>query len=135
MTTRLPSGTGHAPVDGGELAYEVLPGSTPPVLAIHGISSQRKLWNWLHHVSPELTLIAPDLRGRADSVELTGPSSLGRHVADLIALLDHSRSTGSMSAGCRWAASSGWTLPTPIPIGSTASPSSTVASRWPTRPG
>jgi pimeloyl-ACP methyl ester carboxylesterase len=75
-------------VDGGELAFEVLPGSTPPVLAIHGISSQRKLWNWLHLVAPTFSLIAPDLRGRADSIDVTGPSSIGRHVADLIALLD-----------------------------------------------
>lgn len=88
MTKWLPPGPGRASVDGGELAFEVLPGSTAPVLAIHGISSQRKLWNWLHRVSPELTLIAPDLRGRADSVKVKGPSSLGRHVADLIALLD-----------------------------------------------
>jgi len=88
VTTTLPSGPGRTPVDGGELAYEVLPGITAPVLAIHGLSSQRKLWNWLHLVSPELTLIAPDLRGRADSVDIAGVSSMGRHVEDLIALLD-----------------------------------------------
>jgi len=34
-------------VPGGTLAVELLPSPAEPVLAIHGISSQRKLWNWL----------------------------------------------------------------------------------------
>jgi pimeloyl-ACP methyl ester carboxylesterase len=54
------------------------------VLAIHGVSSQRRLWNWLHFQAPELTLVAPDLRGRDDSVTITGPFSLAQHVADMI---------------------------------------------------
>jgi cephalosporin-C deacetylase-like acetyl esterase len=48
------------------------------VLAIHGVSSQRRLWNWLHFQAPELTLVAPDLRGRDDSVTITGPFSARR---------------------------------------------------------
>lgn len=63
-------------------------GSTPPILAIHGVSSQRRLWDWLREVAPELSLIAPDLRGRGDSVEVSGPSSISRHVDDMIAVLD-----------------------------------------------
>jgi hypothetical protein len=42
-------------VPGGDLAYEVLSGSTEPVLAIHGISSHRRLWSWLHVEAPDLT--------------------------------------------------------------------------------
>jgi pimeloyl-ACP methyl ester carboxylesterase len=75
-------------VAGGTLTVEVTRSATDPVLAIHGISSQRKLWNWLRATAPELSLIAPDLRGRGDSVAVTGASSMGRHAADMVAVLD-----------------------------------------------
>jgi pimeloyl-ACP methyl ester carboxylesterase len=81
-------GVATVPVQGGLLTYEVLAGATEPVLAIHGVSSQRRLWNWLHAEAPELTLIAPDLRGRADSVAISGPFSLAQHVDDMILILD-----------------------------------------------
>ena len=74
---------------GGALAYELVLGDTEPVLAIHGISSHRRLWLWLHDAAPEVTLLAPDLRGRADSVDVAGPSSPQRHADDLALLLDH----------------------------------------------
>jgi pimeloyl-ACP methyl ester carboxylesterase len=77
-----------APVDGGSLAVEVLAGTTEPVLAIHGISSQRRLWNWLRAESPSIQLIAPDLRGRGDSFGVTGPSSVQQHADDMVAVLD-----------------------------------------------
>ena len=38
--------------------------------------------------SPELTPHCTDLRGRADSVTITGPFSLAQHVTDMIILLD-----------------------------------------------
>lgn len=76
-------------VPGGALAYEVVPGDTEPVLAIHGVSSHRRLWLWLHDAAPDITLLAPDLRGRADSVDVAGPSSPQRHADDLALLLDH----------------------------------------------
>jgi pimeloyl-ACP methyl ester carboxylesterase len=75
-------------VPGGTLTVEVTRSATEPVLAIHGISSQRKLWNWLRVAAPELSLIAPDLRGRGDSVGVTGASSMVRHAADMVAVLD-----------------------------------------------
>ena len=34
-------------VPGGSLAIEVFSSAAEPVLAIHGLSSQRRLWNWL----------------------------------------------------------------------------------------
>ncbi|MEV6237983.1 alpha/beta hydrolase [Lentzea sp. NPDC051838] len=73
------------PVDGGDLAVEVHDGDTPPVLAIHGVSGSRKLWNWVaaHHFS----LIAPDLRGRGDSVEVPG-SGISQHADDMLRVLD-----------------------------------------------
>ncbi len=75
-------------VPGGALAVEVITSGTEPVLAVHGISSQRRLWNWLRAAAPGLSLIAPDLRGRGDSVTVQGPSSISRHAADLVAVLD-----------------------------------------------
>ena len=75
-------------VPGGSLAVELVTAATEPVLVIHGISSQRKLWNWLRAADPALSLIAPDLRGRGDSVSVTGDSSIGRHAADMVAVLD-----------------------------------------------
>jgi pimeloyl-ACP methyl ester carboxylesterase len=74
-------------VPGGHLAAEYLTagsGSARPVLAIHGISSQRKLWNWLRAELPGLSLIAPDLRGRGGSVGVEGSSSVARHATDIL---------------------------------------------------
>jgi len=70
------------------LAFETYPGRTAPVLAVHGISSTRKLWLWLHAAAPEITLLAPDLRGRGESDRVPGPFDRAHHVADLVALLD-----------------------------------------------
>jgi pimeloyl-ACP methyl ester carboxylesterase len=84
----LLGGVTTVPVQGGLLTYEIVAGSTEPVLAIHGVSSQRRLWNWLHVEAPELTLIAPDLRGRGDSVAISGPFSLAQHLEDMITILD-----------------------------------------------
>jgi len=75
-------------VDGGDLAVEVFEGTTEPVLAIHGISSHRKLWSWLLDVDGDLTIVAPDLRGRAGSFDVQGETSMRRHAADMVAVLD-----------------------------------------------
>lgn len=86
----------HAPgevtwveVPGGRLAVETIRSDAEPVLAIHGISSQRKLWNWLRAAAPDLSLIAPDLRGRGDSTGVTLSSSIGRHAADMVLVLNN----------------------------------------------
>ena len=50
-------------VPGGDLAVELFPGDTEPVLALHGISSSRRLWGWLHEQAPEITLLAPGIPG------------------------------------------------------------------------
>jgi pimeloyl-ACP methyl ester carboxylesterase len=76
------------PVPGGDLAVEVRDSDSAPVLAVHGVSSNARLWNWLAAEAPELTLVAPDLRGRGASVAVGGPSSLRRHAEDLLAVLD-----------------------------------------------
>ncbi|TFI42549.1 alpha/beta hydrolase [Rhodococcus sp. 1R11] len=78
----------RVPVSGGDVVVETHTGTSEPVLVVHGVSSQRMLWGWLRAESPHLTLVAPDLRGRGDSVNVTGPSSLSRHADDLDAVMD-----------------------------------------------
>ena len=53
----------HGAAPGGALAVEVITLATEPVVAIHGISSRRKLWNRLCSRDARTSLIAPDLRG------------------------------------------------------------------------
>ncbi len=76
-------------VPGGMLAVETFGSATEPVLAIHGISSQRRLWNWLRAAAPDLSLIAPDLRGRGDSVGVVLGSSIEKHAADMVFVMNH----------------------------------------------
>lgn len=78
----------RVPVTGGELTVEVVDGTTRPVLAVHGVSSHRRLWDWLRLERPTLSLIAPDLRGRGDGVTLGGPWGMAQHADDLLAVLD-----------------------------------------------
>ncbi len=80
--------TDRVRVPGGELAVESTAGDTAPILAIHGVSSNTRLWNWLHAEAPELTLVAPDLRGRAGSFDVEGSSSVAQHAEDMVAVLD-----------------------------------------------
>ncbi|MFD9698468.1 alpha/beta fold hydrolase [Lentzea sp. NPDC059081] len=75
----------RVPVDGGDLAVEVHEGDTAPVLAIHGVSGSRKLWNWV--AAHNFTLVTPDLRGRGDSHELTG-ATIKQHADDMVRVLD-----------------------------------------------
>jgi pimeloyl-ACP methyl ester carboxylesterase len=76
------------PVAGGALAVEVVESASLPVLAVHGVSSHRRLWDWLRLEAPELSLIAPDLRGRGDSVGVAHPLGLRQHADDMVAVLD-----------------------------------------------
>ncbi|GHH47381.1 alpha/beta fold hydrolase [Lentzea cavernae] len=73
------------PVDGGNLTVEIHDGDTAPVLAIHGVSGSRKLWNWV--AAHGISLIAPDLRGRGDSASLTG-GTMKQHADDMVRVLD-----------------------------------------------
>jgi lipase len=59
-----------------------------PVIAVHGITSHRAVWSLVRPELADVDLVAVDLRGRGDSRELPGPSSMQRHVSDLLALLD-----------------------------------------------
>ena len=82
----------EVPVDGGGLVVHRL-GSmrpdAPAVLCVHGILATGFTWLAVAAaLGDEITLIAPDLRGRGDSGSLQGPFGLDAHVGDLLAALD-----------------------------------------------
>jgi pimeloyl-ACP methyl ester carboxylesterase len=84
------------PVAGGELAVG-LAGPDPDkadvvVLAIHGITSNLMVWGSVVRQlagDAELSIVAPDLRGRGESSNLGGPYGIAAHVDDMFAVLDH----------------------------------------------
>ena len=82
------------PVSGGSLHVGVAgapPGTpgVPVVLAAHGITGSYPTWAPVaRHLGDTVTLLAPDLRGRGQSVG-DGPYGMAAHAADLVAVLDH----------------------------------------------
>jgi pimeloyl-ACP methyl ester carboxylesterase len=92
-----PFGTPLAvPVAGGSLtvahAGPPLDQAKIVVLAIHGITSNGMVWRSVARTvtrSTEMSILAPDLRGRGDSTALPGPYGIATHVADMLAVLDH----------------------------------------------
>jgi lipase len=87
------------PVRGGSLHAGLWQGSGTTVLAIHGITSTHVAWVELAGLLPELTVLAPDLRGRGRSASLPGPYGFRSHLADLIALLDAAEQEQVVVAG------------------------------------
>ena len=81
------------PVDGGSLAVLRWPGRSPTsplVLAVHGITANALSWALVAEaIDGAVTLVAPDLRGRAGSCGLPAPYGMAAHAADLVAVLDH----------------------------------------------
>jgi pimeloyl-ACP methyl ester carboxylesterase len=96
----------EVPVQGGVLS--VARAGPPPteadavVLAIHGVTSSLEIWR---SVARELTargrvtLLAPDLRGRAHSADLPGPYGIAVHLADLTAVLDDASAEQAVLVG------------------------------------
>lgn len=82
----------RVPVTGGELAVLRWPAAeadAPVVLALHGITANSLSWALVaHHLAGRVTLIAPDLRGRAGSGRLPGPYGIGVHAEDVAALAE-----------------------------------------------
>ena len=63
--------------------------SSPPLLAIHGITASHLAWQLVAEALPDLRIIGPDLRGRGRSNELPGPYGFDQHADDLARLIDH----------------------------------------------
>lgn len=84
------------PVTGGTLkvAHTSPPLEDPDVavLAIHGITGNGMVWRSVARDAlrdTEMSVYAPDLRGRGQSAALPGPYGIATHVADMLAVLDH----------------------------------------------
>jgi pimeloyl-ACP methyl ester carboxylesterase len=62
------------------------------VLAIHGISGNGMVWRSVARDvtrRTQLSVLAPDLRGRGGSAALPGPYGIAVHIADMLAVLDY----------------------------------------------
>ncbi|MBI2460562.1 MAG: alpha/beta hydrolase [Candidatus Rokubacteria bacterium] len=78
----------YATGDGLRLHYVDWPGEGPPVVGIHGLTSNCHVWDSLAEaLSPAHRLLAYDLRGRGDSDKPASGYSLAHHTADLAGLL------------------------------------------------
>ncbi|MFD3656938.1 alpha/beta hydrolase [Streptomyces sp. NPDC058620] len=82
----------RVPVAGGELAALRWPAhetGAPVVVALHGITANALSWGRVARaLAGRVTLIAPDLRGRAASSGLPGPYGIAAHANDAAALAE-----------------------------------------------
>ncbi|MFE6762374.1 alpha/beta hydrolase [Streptomyces sp. NPDC057689] len=82
----------EVPVRGGSLAALRWPAADPDapvVVALHGITSNALSWAAVARLlDGRVTLVAPDLRGRAGSARLPGPYGIAAHTDDIAALAD-----------------------------------------------
>ncbi len=88
----LPDVKLEVPVVGGMLAvFRYGPAEGKPILALHGITSTNRAWQWFARavVPNGYTVYAPDLRGRGDSNSLPGPFGMEVHARDLVAVIDY----------------------------------------------
>lgn len=78
-------------VAGGDLrvgVWDAPSDAVPTVLLIHGVTASHLSWPFVAERLPDARVIAPDLRGRGRSNEVTGRAGLVAHARDLIAVLD-----------------------------------------------
>ncbi|WP_069814390.1 alpha/beta fold hydrolase [Streptomyces sp. TP-A0874] len=93
----------RVPVAGGELTVLRWPAADPdaPVaVALHGITANALSWARVaDRLAGRVTLVAPDLRGRAGSGTLPGPYGMAAHAADVAALADALELRGAVLTG------------------------------------
>ncbi|HET7387830.1 MAG TPA: alpha/beta hydrolase [Nocardioidaceae bacterium] len=78
------------PVDGGSLRvgrWTASDPQAPVVLAAHGVTANHRCWALVAEQN-QVSILAPDLRGRGRSAELDGAAGISRHAADLLAVVD-----------------------------------------------
>ena len=88
----LPEAKISVQVVGGQLAvFRYGPAGGKPILAIHGITSTNRAWQWFARAVVPLgyTLYAVDLRGRGDSIALPVPFGWKLHACDLLSVVVH----------------------------------------------
>lgn len=92
MDGREGAGLERVPVHGGSLAVHWLneaPSGAPVVLALHSISSNGLSWQAVaDDLAGEVRVLAPDMRGRAESGDLRS-RGLADHARDVLAIADH----------------------------------------------
>lgn len=72
------------PTEGGTLqVWEWGPPDGPVVVALHGITAHGRSFRGLASALPGHRVIAPDLRGRGGSRDITGPFSMAAHADDV----------------------------------------------------
>jgi lipase len=75
---------------GGSLRVGRWGSGSTHVLAAHGVTANHLSFQALaDHLPDDITLVAPDLRGRGGSNGIAGPYGMPEHADDLIAVLDH----------------------------------------------
>ena len=78
------------PVAGGTLATYSLGSDPPRVLAVHGVTATHRAWVAVARaLGGDVTLVAPDIRGRGASNGLPEPYGIAAHARDMLAVLDH----------------------------------------------
>ena len=77
----VPGGNLHVGMWDAENAW------APTVLAVHGVTSSHRAWDFLAQALPDARIIAPDLRGRGQSRDLVGAAGMTRHADDLAAVV------------------------------------------------
>jgi pimeloyl-ACP methyl ester carboxylesterase len=78
------------PVSGGPLHVGRWGDGDKVVVAAHGITGNHRSWQGVARaLGPDVSLVAPDLRGRGASAKLPGPFGMRAHADDLVAVLDH----------------------------------------------
>lgn len=90
------------PVAGGTLRVARWAGrdGAPVVVAAHGVTATHRCWSLIaEHLDGDVTVIAPDLRGRGGSNGITGPFGIPRHADDLVAVLDYLSLRDAVFAG------------------------------------
>jgi pimeloyl-ACP methyl ester carboxylesterase len=78
------------PVTGGSLHVGRWGDGDKVVVAAHGITGNHMSWQGVARaLGPDVSLVAPDLRGRGTSTKLPAPFGMRAHAEDLVAVLDH----------------------------------------------
>lgn len=88
------------PVAGGSIHVGRWGEGDHVVVAAHGITGNHRSWQGVARaLSPNVSLVAPDLRGRGSSTKLPAPYGMRAHANDLLAVLDHLELDRAVLAG------------------------------------
>lgn len=88
------------PVGDGDLTVARWGSGSTVVVAPHGITANHVSWTGVAaELGDEVTLLAPDLRGRGGSAHLGPPFGMATHAQDCVAILDHVGAETGILAG------------------------------------